>query len=401
VNSTSPSTTNIDDNPNTSMPGRRTAGFRPKTIRDIRREQGVESEPESTVSTVNTVAGVPAVEVPPPKARTLPITPKRITTTITPARPAETGSFAEQKREAPAPVAVPSSENDLPPVAKSHIGRVGILAASSILGLVLALAGAYFLGKTAGRGDAGPVEANPPQARGEFPPVAQSKLDSALTMLRSGDAVGAWKELEALVQRYPSAPSLRYAAAMAAMQADYLNDADRMVRDSLAANDRVSDSLALKAAIIGMRAKKPVPEQEAFLRQAIAADPMNANTLLELAALLRYQGRLEEAAGVLKSAQTRLLPVDSHIVVNTTMALLNLQNQKDLAPPAEDSTITGIPEQDIPMAYTLMRQGNIKLAAAVLKNTQTLLSPELFAYLLDDPAIRQFRKDPDLADFYR
>jgi len=398
VNSAPPSTTNIDDNPTTSVPARRTAGFRPKTIRDVRRDQQTETDKDSAVG------GVPVVEVPPSRARALPLgpereatapAPSRKTTPITPPRE-QVAAKPPTEQQVTSPLPEAAEVSDSPRVES----RASIFVVAGIVALILAFAGVYFLGKSAGRESNLPVTPDIPTIQGDFPPAAQEKLDAALALLRSGKSFDAWTEIKSLVQRYPTAPSLRYAAAMAAMQADYLNDAERFINDSIAANDRVSDSLALKAAIIGIRSGKPTPEQEDLLRQAIAADPMNANSFLELAALLRYQGRLEEAAGILKSAQARLLPVDSHIVVNTTLALLSLQKEENVPPPASPD-ITGIPEQDIPMAYALMRQGNFVAAAAILKNSQTLISPDLFAYLIDDPALRKFRKEPPLAGFYR
>ena len=62
----------------------------------------------------------------------------------------------------------------------------------------------------------------------------------------------AFQALQNLIAETPGAPSIRYAAGMAAMMADYHNEARRLLEGSISGRDRVSDSLALKAAVEGV-----------------------------------------------------------------------------------------------------------------------------------------------------
>lgn len=423
MNSSTPSTSNIDDASTRPVPSRRTKGFRPKTIRDIRREQAPEpTEPEKETATATSIPGVPAVQVPAPEPRKpFPIAPKRVTAKIN--LPADTTTASADEPPPPKSQPVPTTPAAEPvastPALRSIVShprfKLWTIAVLAVIGLLFVIAGTYRIGLASGRiegkRDALVAVKNAAAAKQEkvdpvklapttFPENEEPQLSDALRQLRAGNPVEAWNALKSLIDKYPTAPSLRYAAAMAAMQAEYYNEADKMIESSLTLQDRISDAYALKAAISGIRSRTPNADQENLLRQAIAADPMNPNSFVELASYLRYQNRLDEALALLEAARVRLLPVDSHSVVATTLALVTLQKTPDdqLPQPPE---LTGIPEKDIPTAYIQMRQGNFEAAAATLKSVEKILPPELFAYLIDDPALRRYAKQAELVALYR
>ena len=420
MNSSTPSTSNIDEGSTRPVPGRRKSGFRPKTIRDVRREQAPEpSEPEKEPSDATSIPGVPAVQVPAPEPRrTLPVAPKRVTAKVN--LPAPSTPPASPEAAAPAAPAAtagdPSTNSPALPSIFSHPRfKPATIAVLALTGFLFVIAGTYRIGLTTGRIEgkretttalknadaAKPVKADPLKlAPTFFPEHEEPQLSAALRQLRTGDPVDAWNTVKSLIEKYPTAPSLRYAAAMAAMQAEYYSEAEKILESSLALRDRISDAYALKAAISGIRSRTPGPEQENLLRKAIAADPMNPNSFVELASYLRYQNRLDEALALLEAARVRLLPVDSHSVVATTLALVTLQKTPDdqLPEPAE---LTNIPEKDIPTAYIQMRKGNFEAAATTLKSVEKILPPELFAYLVDDPALRKYAKQAELVALYR
>jgi tetratricopeptide (TPR) repeat protein len=235
----------------------------------------------------------------------------------------------------------------------------------------------------------------PPPA--EFPEILLPALDSALTLLRNGDNLEALDALNKMVAANPKAPSLQYATAIAALQAGYPREADRLADASIQNGFRVSDSWGLKAAIAAAKAKGVSPQQEALLKKAIAADPMNPAPFIELASLLRYQGKNDPAAALLASASSRLNPADALTVVETTRAILAVDSAKDPVPP---SGPLGIPSKDLPNAYSEMKRGNFENAAAILRFCRDQTSPDVFSYLVNDPALRKFTSRPELKEFY-
>lgn len=259
----------------------------------------------------------------------------------------------------------------------------------------------FKLGKSAGR-DAilrslKPVAASAVLPTQEFPESALPDLTASLELLRKGENLEALAALKTLLESHPGAPSIHYAIAIANMQAGYPREADRMADASIKRGFRVSDSWALKAAILAMQSKGPSPEQEALLKRAIAADPMNPSPLLELATLYRYRNQPEQARTLLDAASLRLNPADARMVIDTTLAILNVDQAAELP---EALPPSGIPARDFPNAYAEMKRGNFENAAAILKFCSGSIDPDVFAYLINDPAIRKFASKPELSGLY-
>jgi len=239
-----------------------------------------------------------------------------------------------------------------------------------------------------------------------IPEDFQTRLDKALLELRTGDAKKALAKLAQLEKEIPAVSSLTYLVALAAMQAGDPEIASAKAGQSIAKRERVSDSLALKAVLetqnAGRAAKfgDPRLRAEEYLRQAMIADAANPAPCIELATLLRYQRRDKEAMQLLQAAHSRLNPVDSHTVVDATIALLNLQNLPDSEIP------TGInPEKDaasvFSAAYAAMRGGDFTRAATFLAAARKQLPADLYFYLVNDPAIRKFVRQPEIAEFFQ
>jgi len=203
--------------------------------------------------------------------------------------------------------------------------------------------------------------------------------------------------LNKMLAVHPDVPSLHYATALAALQAGYPREADRLAGASIEKGFRVSDSYALKAAISAMQSKGPSAEQETLLKKALAADPMNSNPFIELASLLRYQNKKEQAAALLDSASLRMNPTDTMVVMETTKALLAIDEGETLLPPSQP---LGIPSKDFPNAYSEMKRGNFEAAAAILRFNRDRIDADLFYYLINDPALRKFASQKELSEFY-
>ena len=230
-----------------------------------------------------------------------------------------------------------------------------------------------------------------------FPEDLLPALDAALKMLREGDNLDALDSLNRMLTSHPNVPSLHYATAIAALQSGYPREAGRLADASIKAGFRVSDSWALKSAIVAAQTKGASSEQEAFLKKAIASDPMNPAPFIELASLLRYQSRSGPAAGLLESAAYRLNPADARTVVETTRAILAVDANENLLPPSQP---LGIPAKDLPGAYSEMKRGNFENAAAILRSCRDQTPADIFGYLVNDPALRKFTSRPELREFY-
>jgi len=238
----------------------------------------------------------------------------------------------------------------------------------------------------------------------ELPADFQAQLDAALKSLRDGDAEKALGQLIVLERKNSPVSSLTYLVALAAMQSGDSDKALAKANESIAKKERVSDALALKAVLETQKNSgsfgDPRVRAESYLRQAMLADEANSSPCIELASLMRYRGRHEEAKQFLEAARSRLNPVDSHAVVDTSLALLNLQFQPDGELPADIN-----PDKDVASlfsaAYVAMRKGDFARGADILRMGRDRLPPDLYYYLVNDPAMRKFVSRPEVAEFYR
>lgn len=272
------------------------------------------------------------------------------------------------------------------------------LVALFLLGAFVAFKCGEYRGRKVALRDVGPVPAAAAAfSPAEFPEELLPALDTSLRLLHEGNNLDALDSLNKMLASHPKVPSLHYATAIAALQAGYPREADRLADASIKGGFRVSDSWALKAAIAAAHTKGASPEQETLLKKAIASDPMNPAPFIELASLLRYQGRNGPAAGLLESAAFRLNPADAQTVVETTKAILAIDVAGNLLPPSQP---LGIPEKDLPNAYSEMKRGNFETAAAILRFCRDQTDPDIFGYLVNDPALRKFTSRPELREFH-
>ena len=242
----------------------------------------------------------------------------------------------------------------------------------------------------------------------EVPDEANARLDAALLDLRDGKADVALKELQDLKGEFPYAPSLSYLVAVAALQAGDLALAETAATESIAKGERVSDSLALQSVVVSQKSRSrdfvvmgnPKERAAELLRKAAHADAANPYPHMELSTLLRYQGKREEAVAELKAAQARLNPVDSHLLMNITFKLLNYEQTPIAELPATVVATDNVSEL-FPAGYAALRRGDNEAAAAAFKKSRALLSPEMFDYLINDPAIRRYSEVPAMREFYQ
>jgi TolA-binding protein len=238
----------------------------------------------------------------------------------------------------------------------------------------------------------------------EIPADFQAHLDAALKNLRDGDAEKALGQLIVLERENSAVSSLAYLVALAAMQNGDSEKALAKANESIAKKERVSDSLALKAVLETQKNSggfgDPRVRAESYLRRAMVADAANPSPCIELATLLRYRGRTEEAKQFLEAARSRLNPVDSHAVVDTSLALMSLQSQPD-----ENLPVDIHPDKDVAAlfsaAYVAMRKGDFARAADLLRTGRERFPADLYYYLVNDPAMRKFVSHPEVAEFFR
>ncbi len=244
--------------------------------------------------------------------------------------------------------------------------------------------------------------------RTTVPPEFLAAVDAALVKLRDGDAEKALPELLKLEAERPDVASLSYLVGLAALQAGDLPTSDKKLSETIAKRERVSDALALQAVLTDFRSKdpgfqlmtSPLISQEALLRQAILADSANPFPYIELSSIARARGKRDEAIALLRSGQLRLTPIDSHTVVDASLAILELENVPDdqLAKAAID--LPAGPGKLFARAYAALRLGDNALAAELLKQGREQTHWRIFLYLMNDPAIRKYSDRPEIAEFF-
>lgn len=258
----------------------------------------------------------------------------------------------------------------------------------------------YFVGEKEGRRLADQAAVHEDT---QLPPEVSTELEEALTLLRKGESDEALNRLKKL----GGYPSLAYLTALAAMQSGAIDLAEEKVRESISRRERISDALALQSLLEVQKAADPTRlkmgdsrvRAEQLLRQAILADPANPYPHFELSARLRESGRQEEGIKEIRAAQARLNPMDSHIVIDVTLAIMEIENlPADRLPAAAPAS--GDIRELFPAAYAALRRGDLETAATLLQKCRQLTSPDLFGYLVNDPAIRKYSHEPRLTEFF-
>ncbi len=278
-------------------------------------------------------------------------------------------------------------------------GAAVLLIAIVITGYV-----GYRLGQAAGRAAEHAAAVRIPAMVSE---VQMAALNRSVQSLRNGNPAEAITILSDLKSQSGHHPSVAYLLALAGLQSGDSQLATTAAQESISLKERVSDSLALLAVVETQKAGDrtqvamvdPRRRAEALLREAIAVDPANPYPHFELATLLRYQGNRQEALQEIEAAKARLNPMDSHLVMDITSRLLRLESlaAADLPP---QQTSTNDPRELLPAAYAAMKRGDFDQAADLLRKTKPLIDRELFIYLINDPAMRRFAREPKLAEFY-
>jgi len=282
-----------------------------------------------------------------------------------------------------------------------------ILTGGMIACLVLVVLAA-FLGYTIGqaRGRAAERAANE-LVPSTFSAEQMTVLNKALESLRIGRPADAITSLSDLKNQGGHHPSVAYLLALAGLQIGDIQLAATEATESISLKERVSDSLALLAVVETQKASDrtqmamvdPRRRAESLLREAIAVDPANPYPHFELATLLRYQGKRQEALAEIEAAKARLNPMDSHLVMDITSRLLRLESLAAADLPPQETSIND-PRELLPAAYAAMKQGNLDQAADLLRRTRAVMDRELFNYLINDPALRRFAREPKLEEFY-
>ena len=225
------------------------------------------------------------------------------------------------------------------------------------------------------------------------------ELNAALALIDSGAADEALQKIQALSSTHPHVSSLDYLAALAALQAGDLETAQEKASLSISKNQKVSDSLVLLSIAesgggagenSGFRDLKIV--RESLLREAVNTDVSNPSPMIELASFLRSQKRDDEALELLHAANARLHPIDTHVVVETSIQLMKLQQTPDHELPlaCQEGSITEI----FSSIYISLRKNDHTQASIALEKCRHQASPDLFAYIINDPVFKPFHAEP-------
>jgi hypothetical protein len=229
-------------------------------------------------------------------------------------------------------------------------------------------------------------------------PDLLEQLDNALKLVQSGQASEALGKINKLSESNPNVPSLEYLAALAAIQSGDMKTAQDKASLSIQKNQKVSDSLVLLSMAetsprgnggSSLRDAKIV--RESLLWQAVESDLANPSPMIELASFLRSQNRNDEALQLLTAASARLHPIDTHVVVETSIQLMKLEQISDSELPA--STQGGSIPEAFASVYISLRKKDYNQAEIALEKCRQQASPDLFAYLLNDPVFKPFQSE--------
>ncbi len=325
-----------------------------------------------------------AVDIPPPEERVpVPVATvlKKVSEPPPAAVPVRAASSAVVQESPVRPSEGPVEQRAGGSVWRAIAWAFGVLAFSAALLCAMALA--YWAGTTSATGP-GSTMAVPVQSAA-LPEDALPEFHEALRIFRDGDTTDAGKRFDALESRFPGAPAIAYVQLLMAMQEGNYPEAEVKAQACLDANFRPSDVLAIRA-VMASTGNPPQPEkQRRLLQQAILVDPMNPTPFIELAGLERFLGEDSRAAASLAAAGLRFHPTDSQAVVKILEALVSAP----VSGPAEAVvSASGSPERDFRAALGEFRAGRRENGTAILRVLGRTLDPDLFLYILNDPAFR-------------
>lgn len=239
--------------------------------------------------------------------------------------------------------------------------------------------------------------------RERLTPEQLAELNAALALVWDGAPAEAIAPLMDFQARHPGVASLNYMVGLAALQANNNQLAKEAIGKSIVKRERLSDALALDAIFeskkIGDPAMRTMGDarirSEDQLRRAIAVDPANPHPMILLGTLLNDLGRKDEARTMLEGARVRLQPLDSLVVLEGSLAMLDLSEKTDAELPAANPNAEE-PVEIFSSALIAFRKDQPDLAVTLLERARDQMPKGLFRYLLRDPSLRIHLADPGI-----
>jgi len=315
----------------------------------------------------------------------------------------DTARIAREPKSPPSPGRPSGPARSAPPATKKN-GSVLIWRAVWILSIGFSFA----LGLAIGMRRETRVEPSPTDSPEAFVAASEAEekaINQALTLIRQNKMPAAFQILYTLRAANPRLSSISYLTALAALQGGDFRAAAQEIALAQRSAEKASDAYALGATWEnlerGLGPERSTDERaervESLLRQAIAADQANPGPRLELGMQMRARGEREAALAMLASARLRLQPVDPAVTVDTTLLLIELEQKPtellptNLDPDKNTASLLGA-------AYVAMRQEDYASIIRLLKKARERLKPELYNYLIADPAFAPYRTRPGLAE---
>ena len=315
----------------------------------------------------------------------------------------DTERIARERKSPPSPGQPSGPARNAPPARKKR-GGVLVWRAVWILSIGLSFALGLAIGmRRENRPE--PPPADTPETFVAASDAEEKAINQALTLIRQNKVPAAFQILYALRAANPRLSSISYLTALAALQGGDLRAAAQEIALAQRSAEKASDAYALGATWEnlerGLGPERSADERaervESLLRQAIAADQANPGPRLELGMQMRARGEREAALAMLASARLRLQPVDPAVTVDTTLLLIELEQKPtellptNLDPDKNTASLLGA-------AYVAMRQEDYASIIRLLKKARERLKPELYNYLIADPAFAPYRARPGLAE---
>jgi len=320
-----------------------------------------------------------------------------------PSEYADHARITREPKSPPSPGQPSSPARSTPPSTKKR-GGVLIWRVVGILSFGLSFALGLAIGmRRENRPE--PPPADRPEAFVAASEAEEKAINQALTLIRQNKVPAAFQILDALRAANPRLSSISYLTALAALQGGDFRAAAQEIALAQRSAEKASDAYALGATWENLQrgrgpersAEERAERVESLLRQGIAADQANPGPRLELGMQLRARGEREAARAMLASARLRLQPVDPAVVVDTTLLLIELEQKPtellptNLDPDKNTASLLGA-------AYVAMRQEDYPSIIRLLKRARERLKPELYNYLIADPAFAPYRARPGLAE---
>ena len=288
-------------------------------------------------------------------------------------------------------------------------GRV-IFAAS----LAVLLIGALFLGFVVGQKNEKERQSMEKKPKSEAPdasPESQVLMEKAFRELAEGNSKEAMIDFQKIQNLQPSFHGIDFLIGKASLSSGELVLAEQALLRAVDRDESADQARVLLAIIQLNKAKSaengsfqmtdPVASAESDFRHYASMNPSDASIYGIWGEMMKAHGSYRSAAELMHKGVLRAEPQGDGSFLAAKEMLSLVQDEPSKAPPSLSEIPTLSADQSLGAALCALRQHKTNDALLFLERARDLYSPRIFRELMKDSALDEFRKDPQVKQFFQ